>query len=217
MPFFHTAHVLEVHAANTLPVLFYTAFVVAGTLGVMWMEIELLQAKLTHSARTDALTGLINRGGFEQEFDRELSRSSRDGTGFSVALFDLDHFKRVNDTHGHAAGDALLCAFAGLLADAVRRHDVAARYGGEEFALLMPGVGKDEAIRIADRLRERTAAAPIAAGSAFIGLTVSGGVATFGADGRDIDALLGSADRALYAAKDAGRNRVLGASAQATG
>jgi predicted signal transduction protein with EAL and GGDEF domain len=72
MPFFHTEYVLEVHAANTLPVLFYTAFVVAGTLGVMWMEIELLQAKLMRSARTDALTGLLNRGGFEQEFDRAL-------------------------------------------------------------------------------------------------------------------------------------------------
>ncbi|HEY5637434.1 MAG TPA: GGDEF domain-containing protein [Burkholderiales bacterium] len=195
--------------------LFNTCFIVMATLGVMWIEFETLQARLVRSALTDPLTGLSNRAGFEREFERELSRIARKGTPFSVVMFDLDHFKQINDRFGHAAGDKALRFFADLLARTVRTHDVAARYGGEEFVLLMPGTERAEALHVAGRVRERLAARPVDVGRDQVPLTVSGGVATYGEQGKDFDALLKAADDALYAAKSAGRNRMVAAGAAA--
>ncbi|MDA0224921.1 MAG: GGDEF domain-containing protein [Proteobacteria bacterium] len=189
--------------------LFNLCFVTAATLGVMLMEFETLQAKLVRSALTDPLTGLANRAGFEREFDRELSRVARDGDPFSVVMFDLDHFKNINDQHGHATGDRALRTFADLLSATVRTHDVAARYGGEEFVLLMPDTESAEALHVAERVRERLEKKEIKAGRARVLLTVSGGVAHYGAHGKDFDSLLKAADDALYAAKAAGRNRIV--------
>lgn len=195
--------------------LFNTGFIVLATLGIMWMEFETLQARLVRSALTDPLTGLANRAGFEREFERELSRIARNGTPFSVVMFDLDHFKQVNDKHGHAAGDQALRFFADLLARTVRTHDVPARYGGEEFVLLMPGTDRAEALHVAGRVRERLAARPVDVGRNEVALTVSGGVATYGGQRKDFDTLLKAADDALYAAKSAGRNRMVAADAAA--
>ncbi len=191
--------------------LFYTGFTTAATLGVMWIEIQYLQRDLIHSARIDALTGVLNRGTFLEEFGREISRSEREGTVFSLAIFDLDHFKRLNDRYGHPAGDRALKSVVETMRATIRRHDLVGRYGGEEFALLMPNTGKESAIRVAERVRGEIGLTGVRIGAERVDLTASGGVATFQLDGFDWDSLLIAADNALYAAKDGGRNRIVAA------
>lgn len=189
--------------------LFYTAFIIVATLAVIAMEIESLQSALFRAARFDALTGLHNRAAFIDEFAREEARARRSGQVFSLAIFDLDHFKAVNDRYGHPAGDQVLKAFAEVLRESIRGYDIAGRYGGEEFALLMPQTGKATAAQVAERVRQALEARGIAAGGERISITVSAGVASHGVDGDDWDALLKAADQALYDAKEAGRNRVV--------
>ncbi len=156
-------------------------------------------------ARTDGLTGLANRRSWEEGVTRELSRQSRAGVPLCVLLIDLDHFKRLNDTHGHAAGDAALIGVACVLRDHARQSDVLARVGGEEFALLLPDCKLDEAHGRAEEIRktiERTSArwpTPV---------TVSIGVAVLPLHGTTGDELVAAADTALYGAKRAGRNTV---------
>jgi len=203
--------VLEVDPLNALTFLLYGAFTTAATLGIMWMEIESLQAELVRSARYDSLTGLYNRGTFLEEFEREVSRCVRGAPAFSLAMFDLDRFKRMNDEFGHPFGDRVLKAFAEVLRAGIRKHDTVGRYGGEEFALLMPNTGKDTAMRVAERLRRDLEARGITVDGKRIDVTVSGGVSAFGEEGEDWDALLSAADRALYEAKNAGRNRIVSA------
>lgn len=193
---------------NSATFLFYAGFIVVSTLGVMWMEIETLQAGLVRAARFDSLTGLHNRGTFLDEFAREESRAARGGPAFSLAIFDLDHFKQVNDRYGHPVGDQVLKAFADVLRATVRPYDVVGRYGGEEFALLMPQTGKETAARVAERVRSELQNRGVTADGLRIEVTVSAGVASYGVDGADWDALLSAADNALYDAKNAGRNRV---------
>lgn len=200
---------------NAATFLFYAAFIVVATLGVMWMEIESLQGELVHSARYDSLTGLYNRGTFLAEFEREVSRSARGGPAFSLAIFDLDQFKQINDRYGHPVGDRVLKAFADALPGSIRKHDVVGRYGGEEFALLMPQTGKVTAVRVAERVRRELEAQGVAVDGKRIEVTVSAGIASYGIDGLDWDALLTAADNALYEAKHAGRNRICAAKAPA--
>lgn len=189
--------------------LFYIAAITGATLGVLWMQIQLLQRDLVRLARVDALTGVLNRRAFLQEFEREVSRAERERRSFSLAIFDIDRFKLLNDRYGHPLGDEALKAFTGILREAIRRHDVLGRYGGEEFALLMPGTGKDTATRVAERVRREVESRGIEVAERRVELTVSGGVATFGLDGGDWDSLLSAADTALYDAKAAGRNHVV--------
>ncbi|MEU8816572.1 GGDEF domain-containing protein [Actinoplanes sp. NPDC048796] len=158
-----------------------------------------------HAAITDALTGLRSRRFFEQSLRSESSRAARHDADLSMLLLDIDHFKTVNDTYGHAGGDRVLVEVADRLHAAVRPGDLVARYGGEEFAVLLPGAGPAEAADIADRLRRAIAATPIAvAGDRFHQVTVSVGVAATQAP----EEMVLSADRALYASKNAGRDRV---------
>jgi len=206
-----TDDVMAPDPINSVTFLAYAAFILVATLGVMWMEIESLQAELVHSAHYDSLTGMYNRGIFLAECEREVSRSARGGAAFSLAIFDLDRFKQVNDRYGHPAGDQALKAFADILRSGIRKHDTVGRYGGEEFALLMPQTGKDTAVRVAERVRRELEARGVGVGGQRIEMTVSGGVATYGVDGHDWDTLLTAADTALYEAKDAGRNRVVSA------
>ncbi|WP_104045597.1 GGDEF domain-containing protein [Arthrobacter sp. ZGTC412] len=157
-------------------------------------------------ASRDDLTGLLNRKAFldlaaEQLADRAITRGS--GT---LILADLDHFKSVNDTYGHAAGDLALQSFAEACTDTVRSTDLVGRYGGEEFVLLLPGTSAERAEMIAEEISKRLAAAPTAEEMEMP--TVSYGISTYDAGTTDVDELIAAADGALYAAKSLGRNRV---------
>jgi diguanylate cyclase (GGDEF)-like protein len=211
--FERTEDVMRPDTLNAATFLAYAAFTMVATLGVMWMEIETLQAELVHSAHYDSLTGIYNRGTFLEEFEREVSRAGRAGGAFSLAIFDLDHFKLLNDRYGHPVGDQILRRFADVLRSGIRKHDTVGRYGGEEFALLMPQTGKDTALRVAERVRSALEARGVSVESRRIDVTVSCGIATYGVDGHDWDTLLSAADTALYEAKDGGRNRIVTAGA----
>jgi diguanylate cyclase (GGDEF)-like protein len=167
-------------------------------------RIERLVRRLTDAARTDPLTGLLNRRAFEEAFEVELERSRRSGRGLSVLAGDLDGFKLINDRLGHAAGDQALERLADDLEKWKRRIDVAARIGGEEFALLLPETDERGAFLVAERLRRavlRTFA------DEPLPLTISFGLATWPEHGDEAELLLRAADQALYAAKDMGKDR----------
>lgn len=158
-------------------------------------------------ATRDDLTGLLNRKAFLDLATELMSdRSVTQGTG-ALILADLDNFKAVNDTHGHAAGDVALQAFAGACRDTVRSTDLAGRYGGEEFFLLIPGATAGRAEKIAQEISRRLAEVPTADGLQMP--TVSYGVALYDAGTSDLEDLIAAADRALYAAKSLGRNRTV--------
>lgn len=159
----------------------------------------------TEAAFTDPLTGLANRRRFEQQLEVEITRTQRYARPFCLIMIDLDHFKRVNDTFGHEAGDQTLKIISGVLAESARANDIVARIGGEEFALILPETEIDKAFQVASRLREAVASTEIP----NIGLmTVSIGIAEFPLCAT-ADNLYAVADNALYQAKRAGRNRVM--------
>jgi diguanylate cyclase (GGDEF)-like protein len=156
---------------------------------------------------TDPLTGLSNRRRFEEACEIETMRFRRYGVPASLVMLDIDFFKRVNDTYGHATGDAVLVALAETCRRALRETDVAARLGGEEFAVLLPMTSETGALEIAERLRTRLAATSVQTPAGRLNFTVSLGVATF--SGQDeAETVLARADAALYRAKEYGRNRV---------
>ena len=163
-----------------------------------------LVRSLAEAARTDALTQLKNRLALDQEIEQQLERARRDGRGLSVVVGDLDHFKVVNDKLGHRAGDRALVRVARILAGHGRAADTVARTGGEEFTLLLPGSSEHEAFLGAERMRSAVASE---FASDPVPLTFSFGIATFPDHGHSADALIESADQALYAAKALGRNR----------
>ena len=172
-----------------------------------------LEAQLRHRAQHDELTGLPNRRLFIQKGEEELARVRRYGGKVTVVLADLDHFKTVNDEYGHAVGDHVLCAFSDLCSDLSRELDLVARLGGEEFGLLLPETSQSDAVILADRIRERLAAQPLVATrpdgeTVTVAVTVSMGVACSVDPDESIDKLLGSADKAMYRAKNEGRNQV---------
>jgi diguanylate cyclase (GGDEF)-like protein/PAS domain S-box-containing protein len=155
-------------------------------------------------AMTDGLTNLANRRYAEQSMRREMARSQRYGSNTALAILDVDHFKRINDTYGHATGDEVLISVARIVASAVRESDFAARWGGEEFLLLMPNTDLEGAIVCCERIRASVANRVSCAGRP---VTVSIGVSVHQA-GETIDATLARADTKLYEAKHAGRNRL---------
>ena len=165
------------------------------------------QDRLRNLATHDALTGIFNRRQLEEIFRRELDRAQRYSRPLAVAMVDVDHFKRVNDTHGHQVGDAVLRAICERCRGTLRTNDVFGRYGGEEFLVVFPETNLEDARIVAERLRGAVAERPIIVGEGALEMTVSIGLATF-APGQDAEALLGRADAALYAAKDGGRNLV---------
>lgn len=167
------------------------------------------EAELRSMATTDFLTGLANRRYFIDRMSEELARLQRlDQLQAAVLMLDLDHFKRVNDTHGHATGDALLKHVASQMRDELRKIDTAGRVGGEEFAIILPGADTDEAKVFAERLRRRIGASPLALGGSAVPVTVSIGIAVMRASDSSADAALIRADQALYRAKSNGRDRV---------
>jgi diguanylate cyclase (GGDEF)-like protein len=166
--------------------------------------------EVTRRALVDGLTGLTNRVGFEAHMHTALGEQMRYNWEVSLVIVDVDHFKRVNDTHGHEVGDAVLRAIAATLEEGIRATDVAARVGGEEMALILKDTGVDGAMELAERLRAGIAAQRIPFGPDEIRVTASFGVATYPTEVKEWEALYRSADRALYEAKAAGRNQVRG-------
>jgi diguanylate cyclase (GGDEF)-like protein len=153
-------------------------------------------------AATDGLTKIANRRTFEATLEREVARATRSAEHVSLVMVDIDHFKGLNDTHGHQAGDEVLRNVAASLSCECRDFDTPARYGGEEFAVILPGCGPDEALDIAERLRRAVGAAP-----SIVPITASAGVATYPSHAGDADTLVRAADEALYRSKHAGRDR----------
>ena len=161
-----------------------------------------LRKEVDKLAASDSLTGLPNRRALMTDLSREIARSARSGQPLSLAVIDVDHFKRVNDTFGHLAGDEVLREVAAAMAANVRDVDVVARYGGEEFAIVLPNCAGEGALTVVERVR-----AAVAAAHTVTAVTVSAGIATASGPGLDGERLLGAADAALYASKNAGRDR----------
>lgn len=186
----------------------------AGQLALALSGVE-LRARLRRQSFVDPLTELYNRRYLDETFRRELARAERQRLVLSVVMIDLDHFKRVNDCHGHEAGDVLLSRVGGLLREHVRTADTACRYGGEEMLVLMPDCGYRSALERAEELRAQIAA--IRQPSPMHGVlspTASLGVASYPLHGRDVATLIAAADAALYRAKHGGRNQVCGAASE---
>jgi diguanylate cyclase (GGDEF)-like protein len=161
------------------------------------------------AAHRDPLTGLYNKRVFSEMLPREISRARRDGVPLGLLFADLDHFKRVNDSHGHLTGDQVLKAFAQRLCMWVREGDMVARYGGEEFVVVAPGAGRKGVRILAERIRQAMER-PVVTRSGNFTVTVSLGAAVYGGEGDMLpDELLNLADQALYQAKEQGRNRVV--------
>ncbi|RME44641.1 MAG: diguanylate cyclase, partial [Chloroflexi bacterium] len=167
-----------------------------------------LYSRMQHMAITDSLTGLYNRRGIFELGSHEINRARRFDRPLAAIMFDLDHFKRINDTHGHPIGDQVLAGLAARCRLSLRDVDLLGRYGGEEFAVLLSETSLSDAQRVAERLRRRVAWAPFETDRGPMRVTISLGVAPLDEHCQDLTALLERADQALYAAKQAGRNQV---------
>ena len=195
------------------PVDLSTRLILLGIATILAVTIVRRAQRLLYLASRDRLTGLYNRGHFDRALTAAMESAARSGQPLSLAILDLDHFKSINDAHGHAMGDRALCRMAELLSRAMRRTDIVARYGGEEFVVLMPGTSPDAALQRMEALRREIADSPIDVGDGrTLALNFSGGVAGSPADTEATTpkALLTSADARLLGAKREGRGRILG-------
>jgi two-component system, cell cycle response regulator len=178
---------------------------------ILTLQAELIEAReeLRLQAMHDPLTGVWNRRAILEVLSNELARSRREGLPLAVAIADLDHFKRINDTYGHMVGDTALCEAAGRMRALLRAYDAIGRYGGEEFLMVLPGCTSQDAFKLADRLRSGVSQEPVEIPGGTIDVMCSLGVAA--SDTLvllDAAALIQAADSALYRAKAEGRNRV---------
>ena len=176
--------------------------------GVILAEVEQLQSRLRETALRDPLTGLFNRRYLDGTLSREWARCQREGAPMSLLVIDVDHFKSVNDRHGHAIGDEVLRALAASLLAVLRSSDVACRFGGEEFVILMPGADEHVALVRAETLRQTVESRPVRVADATVAITVSIGVASAMPGDSQPEDLFPQADAAVYVAKRTGRNRV---------
>jgi diguanylate cyclase (GGDEF)-like protein/PAS domain S-box-containing protein len=167
-----------------------------------------MEQELMRLATTDSLTGVANRRHFIEQLEIELAHVIRFGKPTAFLMVDIDHFKRVNDTYGHATGDAVLKHFTELTKQRLRRVDMIGRLGGEEFGIMLPGTDFSGAVIFAERLRSYVADTPAQSSNETIPITVSIGIAMFGAGDDASDTIMARADDALYRAKESGRNRV---------
>ena len=189
---------------------------VVGLLAALsWIVVEPLEA-LTAAARTDGLTGLLNHRSFQERLRLELRRAAHGHATLALLMLDVDHFKIFNDTYGHPSGDELLRAISGSMRGAVRGSDTVARYGGEEFAVLLPGVSLEQAALVAEKVRAAVGRASAVVEGQPRSATVSIGVALWPEHAVTPGDLVERADRALYEAKRAGRDRVAVASGPAS-
>lgn len=171
-------------------------------------EVQELNIRLREQSLRDPLTGLFNRRYLEESLGRELIRAQRRSTSLSLIMGDLDHFKNVNDTYGHPAGDEVLKVFGELIMNCSRGSDIYCRYGGEEFLLVCPDMPGEKAYERAEQLRMALSSTPIKAAGTVINITASFGIASYPQHGDTDNALISAADNALYEAKNAGRNQV---------
>lgn len=173
------------------------------------LQEELIEARdaLAHEAMHDPLTGSLNRRAILDALNKELNRSQRTNSSVSIGLCDLDHFKKVNDTYGHQAGDDVLRGFVDTVRNNLRGYDLVGRYGGEEFLVVAPGSTGAKKEKLYERLRAQVEAFRLPMNSGKLGITVSIGVAS-SVSTSTVDEMIGAADRALYKAKEDGRNQV---------
>lgn len=178
---------------------------------IIKLQDELIVARETQRqlATYDALTSVFNRRAILDTLKRELGHSVRGGAPVGAIMVDLDHFKKINDVHGHLVGDVVLCEAAHRMKNALRTYDVLGRYGGEEFLVVTPGCTVQEAAKVAERLRKRLESTPLTLRDIQIRITASFGVASSKDVAEDVDAMIWAADAALYRAKHEGRNRVV--------
>ncbi len=172
-------------------------------------QIQSLQDELREQALHDPLTNLYNRRYFHELLEREIAQNERDGKPLSLVMIDIDYFKQINDTYGHQTGDRVLVALADIIRSAIRRGDSAFRFGGEEFVLVLPGIGTEVGYERAETLRKIFAELSVLTDEGDARTTLSAGVATWPIHAADAKKLLHEADKALYVAKEAGRNRTV--------
>jgi diguanylate cyclase (GGDEF)-like protein len=173
------------------------------------MYVAETKRRLHEETRLDSLTGLHNRRAFEEMIQREVQLAARDNTPLTLLMMDLDHFKQLNDTWGHALGDRALRTFGGVLLTVTGTRDAVARLGGEEFAILLPGRSARSALSLAERLRATVEGLRLSEGEELVRFTVSVGLSSLQAGETGFEPMLRRADRALYKVKRSGRNRVL--------
>jgi diguanylate cyclase (GGDEF)-like protein len=178
---------------------------------ILALQDNLIHAReeLRFQATHDVLTGLWNRGAVMELLNHEFDRSTRANVPTAVLMLDLDHFKKINDTHGHLAGDAVLKEAARRLTRAVRSYDSVGRYGGEEFLVVLPGCDRNQTRNTAERIRAEIASGPVSAAGAEISFTASIGAAVAGPGALSPGEVLATADSALYQAKNTGRDRTV--------
>ena len=196
-----TVQVLSYAVGSVLPVV--------ASFGFLLMCTERSQRELQHAAGTDYLTGCFNRRSIEQHGTRAIAAARRHGMSLAVAVVDIDHFKRINDQLGHAAGDLALSQAVNRIRLTLRTEDVLGRLGGEEFIVLMPNTDSGSAVAAGERIREAFSAMPLPVGEHLLPVTLSIGVAVLAPADRLFSQLLQRADRAMYAAKNAGRDLVM--------
>jgi diguanylate cyclase (GGDEF)-like protein len=170
-------------------------------------NLEAARSELQKLSRTDALTGLYNRGHWEERLREEWQRAQRSGEHLSLVMLDIDHFKQINDSHGHVIGDEVIRLVSRLLREQAREIDVCGRYGGEEFAVILPDTPEEGALVFCERLRSIVASQLLAAPEGELRFTVSLGIAGWSADLASTRSWVERADQALYQAKDGGRNQ----------
>lgn len=197
-----------------LAIIYQPVFVVLALPPVLVIHRSVLVKELEDKATRDQKTGLLNAQAWRQRTADELARAERTGHRFGVLMVDLDHFKRINDTYGHPAGDDVLIGIAAILRDETRQYDTAGRYGGEEFTVLLPDSDVEQVEAVAERIRARVGELVVHSSGEhgpvrMANLTTSVGVACHPDDGTDTETLVKAADAALYAAKRAGRDRVV--------
>ena len=179
-----------------------------GTIGFLLMCNDRFNDELSRLAMLDPLTGVFNRRTFEERAQHVIAEAAREMKPLSLLAVDIDHFKHVNDEFGHEGGDEALRLVVALMQQTLAEGQILSRIGGEEFAVLLPGADEDDASETAERLRRHLERSPVQVDGRVLHLRISAGVATIGPDLENLSTLLRAADRALYAAKRAGRNRV---------
>jgi diguanylate cyclase (GGDEF)-like protein len=194
-----------IDAVVTISILLAILYLFAWKLVV---RLDDAQKRLKHLAVTDELTGLKNRRYIMEQLEREYQRAIRTGAPLSLAIIDIDHFKKVNDTFGHAFGDAVLKSVARDMRESLRTYDLLARIGGEEFLIASPGSSIEEAAALAERIREKIKGKTISNRNHSISVTVSAGVTSLNGQDAKAESMLARADDALYQAKQGGRDRV---------